>query len=54
MKNTRFWTLLIVVGILSLIWIPVFFSLYNVLTALFLMIGTVISGYAGEKFLKNK
>ena len=54
MKNKRIWPLIIIVGILLLVWIPVFFNLYNTLTALFLMVGILISGYAGEQFLKKK
>lgn len=54
MKNKRLWPIVIIVGILLLIWIPVFFNLYNSLTALLLMPGILISAYAGEQLLKKK
>ncbi len=45
--------LLIILFLLLLIWTPVFFDMYSVLTACFIVIGTVMGGYFGGKLLKS-
>ncbi len=45
--------LLIILFLLLLIWTPVFFNIYGVLTAFFIVIGTVMGGYFGGKLLKS-
>jgi len=44
--------IIIILAILCLIWIPLLFEIYNVITAIFITIGVIIGGYLSTKFLK--
>lgn len=44
--------IIIILAIMGLIWTPLFFDIYNFITAIFITIGLIIGGYLSTKFLK--
>jgi len=53
-KIQKIWIALISIGLLLLIWIPVFLYWYDYVTALFILFGVVIGGWAGERIIRYK
>ncbi|MDO9510765.1 MAG: hypothetical protein Q7J34_03320 [Bacteroidales bacterium] len=47
-------SILIFIGILMIVWFPYFFNYYDVISAIVITIGVIISGIIGERMLQRK
>lgn len=52
--NVPYLALFVLLGVLMLIWMPVYFGFYNLLTAVMITVGVILAGIVSDLFLKNK